>query len=116
MILVNSQKAMLRQFNRGTYDYEKTNYFDDMNYKDIPIKVVPYDVEQAVRFGAYTVREATGYFQVGRNVDVLEGDQITFVGKFLNRKSDLAKKPLTVLKVQDNWLYNRVENKWVAVK
>lgn len=112
MILVNSQKATLRQFNRNTEE----SYFDDQNYKDVTIKVVPYDVDDNIRFGIYTVPEATGYYMVNRNVDIRVGDQITFIGKFKNTNLDLTRRTYTVLKVQDDWLFNRIENYIVAVK
>jgi hypothetical protein len=60
MILVNSQKATLRQFNRESQD----SYFDDQNYKDVTIRVVPYDVNDLIQFGNYTIPEATGYYMV----------------------------------------------------
>lgn len=113
MILVNGQKATLRQFNRESQENE---YYDDQNYQDITIKVVPYDVESVIRFGIYTIPEATGYYMVNRNVDIREGDQIIFEGKFLNTKSDLVGTTLTVLKVEDAWVFNRIENKIAIVK
>lgn len=112
MILVNSQLAKLTRFNR----VDKDVYFDDVSDDTITIKVVPYDVDDEIRFGIYTVPEATGYFIVNRNVDIREGDQIQFVGKFLNKNNELTNRKLTVLKVQDAWIFNRVENQIVAVK
>ena len=112
MILVNSQRAILRQFNRVQED----EYFDDKNYRDIKIKVVPYNVNDVISFGKYTHPEAKGYFQVSGNVDVQEGDQIMFVGKFKNRKLELASRKMTVISVEDAWLFNKVENKMVVVK
>lgn len=112
MILVNSQLAKLTRFNR----IDKDVYFDDVSDDTITIKVVPYDVDDEIRFGIYTVPEATGYFIVNRNVDIREGDQIQFVGKFLNKNNELTNRKLTVLKVQDAWIFNRVENQIVAVK
>jgi hypothetical protein len=53
----------------------------------------------------YTVPEATGYFIVKRNTDIREGDQIVF-----------RNKTYTVLKLSDNWIFNRVESIEVAVK
>ena len=106
MFLVNGIKATLRQFNRSNND----SVYDDQNYKEITIKCCPYDVDQAVRFGIYTVPEATGYYQVPRWVDVREGDQIILQGKYSNGIVH------TVLKVQDEWLFNRVENYIIAVK
>lgn len=112
MILVNSQLATLRQFNRT----DDNQYFDDQNYKDISIKVVPYDVDDLIRFGIYTIPEAKGFFMVNRNVDVRKGDQIIFKGKFLNKYIDLVDKKLTVIEVKDNWIFNRLENQIVIVK
>lgn len=112
MILVNSQLATLRQFNRT----DDNQYFDDQNYKDIPIKVVPYDVDDLIRFGIYTIPEAKGFFMVNRNVDVRKGDQIIFKGKFLNKNIELVDKKLTVIEVKDSWIFNRLENQIVIIK
>lgn len=113
MFLVNGQKAILRQFNRN----ENNDIFDDQNYKEITIKCCPFDIEQGVRFGIYTVPEAKGYYQVPRHVDVLEGDQIIFIGnKKINNDETFKGQIHTILDVQDNWIFNRVENKILAVK
>jgi hypothetical protein len=112
MILVNSQLATLRQFNRT----DDNQYFDDQNYKDISIKVVPYDVDDLIKFGIYTIPEAKGFFMVNRNVDVRKGDQIIFKGKFLNKNIELVDKKLTVIEVKDSWIFNRLENQIVIVK
>jgi hypothetical protein len=112
MILVNSQLATLRQFNRT----DDNQYFDDQNYKDVNIKVVPYDVDDLIRFGIYTMPEAKGFFMVNRNVDVRKGDQIIFKGKFLNKNIELVDKKLTVIEVKDSWIFNRLENQIVIVK
>lgn len=106
MFLVNGMKAKLRQFNRKPND----NKYDDQQYKEITIKCCPYDIDQGIQFGVYSVPEATGYYQVPRWVDVREGDQIIFLGKY----SDGIVH--TILKVQDEWLFNRVENYVLAVK
>ena len=101
MFLVNGIKATLIQYNRGNGD----SIYDDQDTQEKTIKVCPYDISNGIKFGIYTVPEATGYYQVGGKVDVKEGDQIVFRGE-----------TYTVLKVQDNWLFNRVENKILAVK
>lgn len=101
MFLVNGLKVTLIQYNRK----EDNSIYDDQNTNEVPIKICPYDIADTVKFGIYTVPEATGYFQVKRTVDVKEGDQIIF-----------DNKTYTVLKVQDNWIFNRVENKMLAVK
>ena len=101
MFIVNGINAQLIQFNRNN----KNSIYDDQDQQTVYIKVCPYDMSDAIKFGLYTVPEAKGYFQVKRNVDVEEGDQIVFNGK-----------TYTILNVQDNWLFNRVENKILAVK
>lgn len=106
MFIVNGQKATLYQFNREA----DNSVFDDQNFKTIDIKCCPYDISQGIRYGIYTVPEAKGYYQVPRHIDVREGDQIVFKGK----NSDQIKH--TILNVQDNWFFNRVENKVLAVK
>lgn len=106
MFLVNGIKCTLRQFNRN----EDNSIYDDENYKDTLIKCCPYDVDQAIRYGIYTVPEATGYYQLPRWVDVREGDQIIINAK--NRPQIVH----TILKVQDEWIFNRIENYIVAVK
>lgn len=111
MFLVNGMRATLRQFNRTNND----SVFDDQNYKDVPIMCCPYDVEQAIRYGIYTVPEAKGYYQVPRWVDVRQGDQIIFHGKRIKDKN-FQEQTHTVLEVQEGWLFNSVENKIAVVK
>lgn len=101
MFLVNGINAQLIQYNRGNDD----SIYDDQDQQTVNIKVCPYNISDGIRFGIYTVPEAKGYFQVGRKVDVKEGDQIVF-----------NSETYTVLNVQDNWIFNRVENKILAVK
>lgn len=105
MFLVNGIKCTLRQFNRE----ENNSVYDDQNYKDVSIKCCPYDVDQAIRYGIYTIPEAKGYYQLPRWVDVREGDQIII-------KTKTREIVHTILKVQDEWVFNRVENYIVAVK
>lgn len=105
MFLVNGIKCTLRQFNRSGND----SVYDDQNFKEVPIKCCPYDVDQTISFGIYTIPEATGYYQVPRWVDVREGDQIIF-------KTKDREIVHTILKVQDEWIFNRIENYILAVK
>jgi hypothetical protein len=100
MFLVNGIKAKLIQNNRND-----SQVYDDEDRKIINIKICPYDVENSIKFGINTIPEATGYFQVQRWVDVKEGDQIIF-----------KDKTYTILKVEENWIYNRIENKVLVVK
>ena len=101
MFIVNGMKAKLIKFNRNN----DNSIYDDEDTQEENIKVCPYNVDDAIRFGIYTVPEATGYFQVHRKLDIRNGDQIV-------KKN----KNYTVLKVQESWIFNRVENKMVAVK
>lgn len=101
MFIVNGMKAKLIKFNRNN----DNSIYDDEDTQEENIKVCPYNVDDAIRFGIYTVPEATGYFQVHRKLDIRNGDQIVF-----------RNKNYTVLKVQESWMFNRVENKMVAVK
>ncbi len=100
MFNVNGMSAKLIQNNRGT-----SSIYDDQDKTEIDIKVCPYNVDQAVRFGIYTIPEATGYFIVKAGIDVKEADQIIFNGR-----------EYSVLKVQDNWLWNKIANISLAVK
>lgn len=100
MFLVNAMKGSLIQFNRGT-----SGIYDDEDKKTIPISLCPYSQDVSVTFGVYTVREARGFYIVKSNVDIKEGDQITFGGN-----------TFTVIDVKDNWIWNRIENYTVAVK
>ena len=100
MFLTNGMNAQLIKYNRdntGVYDDEYTSTED--------IVICPYNQDIRVAFGVYTIPEAEGYFIVKRATDVKEGDQIIFNGN-----------TLTVLKVKDNWIWNRIENFTVAVK
>lgn len=101
MFLINGISATLIQYNRNS----TTAIYDDQDQQTVNIKVCPYNISDGIRFGIYTVPEAKGYFQVQRQTDVKEGDQIVFQGE-----------TYTVLNVQDNWIFNRVENKILAVK
>lgn len=101
MYLLNPKKAELIQKNRNT-DF----VYDDEDYEDpINIDVIPYNVDQAIRYGIYTVPEATGYFIIRNKVDIREGDMIIF-----------NNRQYSVLKVVDNWIYNRIESIEVVVR
>lgn len=102
MFNINGFKATLIQNNRTTTD---DDYYDDQNKYEIEIKVCPYNVDQAVMFGEYTVPEATGYFIVKANTPVKEGDELIINGH-----------TYSILKVQDNWIWNKVANIMLAVK
>ena len=101
MFNVNGMSATLIQNNRNDEDL----YYDDQDKQEVEIVVCPFNVDQSVRFGEYTVPEATGYFIVKNNVLVREGDQLVFNGR-----------TYSILKVQDNWIWNKVANIILAVK
>lgn len=100
MFNVNGMNATLIQNNRNT-----STYYDDQDKQTINIKVCPYNVDQAVRFGIYTTPEATGYFIVKKNTPVREGDQL-----------QIGDRTFSILKVQDEWIWNKVANIILAVK
>jgi hypothetical protein len=100
MFLVNAMKGTLIKYNR-----KSTGVYDDEYKTTTPIRLCPYNQDIRVAFGTYTIPEAEGYYIVKSNVDVKEGDQITFMGK-----------TYTVIKVKDNWIWNKVVNYTVAVK
>ena len=101
MFLVNGHKAKLIQFNRNG----KSLAYDDEDKQSIEIKVIPYNVDDSINFGTYSVPEATGYFMVRRNIDVKEGDQIEYNNRIY-----------TILKVAEKSIYNRIEYQMVFVK
>ena len=100
MYNVNGIPAVLIQNNRN-----ESSYYDDQDKTEVDIVVCPYNVDQEVRFGTYTVPEAKGYYILKNTVDVKEGDQIIFNGSTYSIKD-----------VQDNWIWNKIANYTVAVK
>ena len=99
MFITKPVQATLIKYNRGT-----EGYYDDQDKTETTIRIVPYNDGLNIRFGTYTVPEATGYFIVD-NIDIQIGDQITF--------EDMT---FTILKVDDRWQFNKITNKVVAVK
>ena len=100
MFLTNAMKGTLTQYNRGV-----SGVYDDEAQKTVTVQLCPYNQDVRVAFGTYTVPEAEGYYIVKSSVDVKEGDQITFMNK-----------TYTVIKVKDNWIWNKIVNYTVAVK
>lgn len=100
MFNVNGMNAVLVQNNRN-----ESEVYDDQDKQEINIKVCPYNVDAKVKFGIYTVPEATGYFIVKANTPVKEGDQLIINGK-----------TFSIIKVQDDWIWNKVANIILAVK
>lgn len=102
MYLFNPIKAQLIRKNRNTDEF----IYDDENVEEATtIDVIPYNIDQAIQYGIYTVPEATGYFIVRSKIDIAEGDMILFHGK-----------QYSVLQIKDNWVFNKIENIEVAVK
>lgn len=100
MFNVNGMKAVLIQNNRNESDV-----YDDQDKQEVNIKVCPYNVDMSDRFGTYTVPEATGYFIVKANTPVKEGDQLI-----------INDRTFSIIKVQDDWIWNKVANIILAVK
>lgn len=100
MFNVNGIKAVLIKNNRNT-----SSVYDDQDKTEVDIVCCPYNVDQAVKFGIDTVPEATGYFILKNTVDVKEGDQLSIGGH-----------TYSILKVQDDWIWNKIANYTVAVK
>ena len=101
MYNVNGMDATLIQCNRNNVE----SIYDDKDTQTIDIVVCPYSVDQAIRYGIYTIPEATGYFIIKSDVDVREGDQLEFKGH-----------TYTILEVKDNWIWNKLANISIAVK
>lgn len=102
MFNVNGFKATLVQNNRTTTNED---YYDDQDKKEVEIKVCPYNVDQSIKFGEYSVPEATGYFIVKSGTPVKEGDELIINGH-----------TYSILDIQDNWIWNKVANIILAVK
>ena len=100
MFIANAMKGTLIKRNR-----KETGVYDDEYTEQVPVKVCPYNQDIRVAFGVYTIPEAEGYFIVKTNTDVKEGDQISFMGR-----------TYTIIKVKDNWIWNKIENFTIAVK
>lgn len=100
MFNVNGIKAVLIKNNRNA-----SSVYDDQDKTEQNIVVCPYNVDQAVKFGTYTVPEATGYFILKNTVDVKEGDQLSIGGHVYS-----------IIDVQDDWIWNKIANYTVAVK
>ena len=100
MFNTNGMKATLIQNNRN-----ESSIYDDRDKNYIDIKICPYNVDQAVKFGVYTIPEAKGYFIVKHGTDVREGDEIIF-----------NNHTYVVLQVNDNWVWNKIANIGLMVK
>lgn len=101
MYIMNPKKAQLIRKNRNT-DYV---YDDEDIERTIKIDVIPYNVDQALRYGLYTIPEAKGYFIVRSKADIKEGDMIIF-----------NNRQYAVLEIIDNWIFNKIESIEVIVK
>ena len=101
MFNVNGMKAVLIQNNRN----DENSYYDDQDKQEVDIKVCPFNVDMAIRFGIYTTPEATQYFIVKGNTPVKIGDQILF-----------ENRTFSVVEVKDSWIWNKVANIILGVK
>jgi hypothetical protein len=100
MFITNGIDAILVKNNRN-----ESSYYDDQDKTEEEVVVCPYNVDQDVKFGMYTVPEATGYYILKNTVDVKEGDQLIF-----------NNRTYSILRVKDNWIWNKIVNFTVAVK
>ena len=100
MYNVNGMPAVLVQNNRGA-----SSVYDDQDKTEVNVVACPYNVDMVDRFGMYTVPEAEGYFILKNTVDVKEGDQLIMGGR-----------TFSILKVKDNWIWNKIANYTIAVK
>lgn len=100
MFNVNGIPAVLIQNNRNT-----SSVYDDQDKTQVNVVCCPYNVDMTDRFGMYTVPEAEGYFILKHCVDVKEGDELIIAGR-----------KFSILKVKDNWIWNKIVNFTVAVK
>ena len=105
MFITNGIPATLRKYNRPKENEDYTGVWDDEYVEEESIVACPYNADITVAFGQYTIPEAEGYFILKRTTDVKEGDQIVIGGN-----------TMTILKVKDNWLWNKIVNFTVAVK
>lgn len=102
MFNVNGIPAVLIQNNRNE---SVSCEYDDQDKQEVDIKVCPYNVDDTVKFGIAAVPEATGYFIVKGNTPVKEGDQLI-----------VRDRTFSIIKIQDNWIWNKVANIILAVK
>lgn len=100
MFNVNGIPAVLVQNNRN-----ESSVYDDQDKNQMDIVCCPYNIDMTDRFGMYTVPEAEGYYILKNCVNVKEGDQLIVGGR-----------TFSILKVKDNWLWNKIANFIVAVK
>lgn len=104
MFLTNGMSATLIKYNRES-ESTYTGVWDDEYTETEDIVICPYNQDIRVAFGVYTIPEAEGYYIVKNTTDVKEGDQITF-----------NDKTYTIIKVKDNWIWNKIANYTIAVK
>ena len=103
MFITNGLPATLIKRNRG--NDVNTGVWDDEYTLTEDVVVCPYNQDVRVAFGVYTIPEAEGYYIVKNTTDVKEGDQITFMDN-----------TYTIIKVKDNWIWNKIANFTIAVK
>ena len=100
MFNVNGFQATLIQNNRN-----ESSVYDDDDKQEVDIKVCPYNADVTVVFSEYTVQQAEGYFIVRGDTPVREGDQLIIDGR-----------TFSIIKVKDEWIWNKVANLILAVK
>lgn len=102
MFNVNGIPAVLIQNNRNT---DENVYYDDQDKQEVDVVVCPYNADVSADFGTDTIAQAKGYFIVKAETPVKEGDQIIIGGE-----------TFSVIGLKDNWIWNKVVNKTLAIK
>ena len=102
MFNVNGIPAVLIQNNRNT---DENVYYDDQDKQEVDIVVCPYNADVSADFGTDTIAQAKGYFIVKAETPVKEGDQIT-----------IGDETFSVIELKDNWIWNKIVNKTLAIK
>lgn len=102
MFNVNGIPAVLIQNNRTT---TQDDYYDDQNKAEVNIALCPYNADVSVIFGTDTVAQAKGYFIVKAETPVKEGDQLI-----------IGEETFSVIELKDNWIWNKIVNKTLAIK
>lgn len=81
-----------------------SSVYDDETTSTEEIKVVFYNADLSIRFGTVSIAEAVGYF-ITKPIDAKEGDQIVY-----------NNHTYTIMKVYDNWQFNKLVNLELIVK
>lgn len=101
MFNVTGVDAVLVQRNRT----ENNDVYDDENKQSVTIQITPINADMAIKYGTYTIPQATHYFVTKGNVDVKEGDELEY-----------DNQTYSIIGVNDNWIWNHLANIVLVVK